>query len=84
MTTTYSDGILTFPDPANQGDIHIHSGIEYTRDKGRWVVIPPDPLSLVADVYVKVDGDTMTGSLECPMFRGNYDLESLKGLNELP
>ncbi len=76
---TQTNGRIFFPS-GNQGDVHVHSGVEYTYDKGRWVVIPADPLDLVQDLYVRIHGDTMTGSLDCPMFTGNYDLDALKPL----
>jgi len=75
-----STGKIAFPFEPNDDDKHTHNGVEYTYKANRWVVIPPDPLSLVADVYVKVEGDTMTGSLECPMFTGNYNLDVLDQL----
>lgn len=77
---TQSDGRLVFPSQPNEGDVHIHSGVEYIYDSSRWVVIPPDPLDLVQDLYVRIEGDTMTGSLDCPMFTGNYNLFALKQL----
>jgi len=73
-------GRIAFPHNPFDDDKHTHNGVEYTFKDKRWVVIPPDPLSLVADVYVKVEGDTMTGSLECPMFTGNYNLDVLDQL----
>jgi hypothetical protein len=80
MTQSQSDGRLVFPDSPIQGDTHVHSGVEYIYDKSRWVVIPPDPLDLVQDLYVRILGDTMSGSLDCPMFTGNYDIEALRPL----
>lgn len=81
-TETQSDGRLVFPESPKQGDTHIHSGVKYVFDKSRWVVIPPDPLDLVQDLYVRIEGDTMTGTLDCPMFTGNYDLEALRSLDQ--
>jgi len=80
MTQTSSTGRLVFPQGPEEGDTHIHNGVDYIFTKERWVVIPPDPLDFVTDTYVRVPGDTMTGTLECPMFIGNYDLEALDSL----
>ena len=80
MRKSQSSGRLVFPLDPRQGDTHIHSGVKYVYKDSRWVVIPPDPLDLVQDLYVRIPGDTMSGSLDCPMFIGNYDLKSLKQL----
>ena len=78
---TLSNDIIVFPLGPNDGDIHIHSGVEYTYKDGRWVVVPIDIEELLGDRYVRSQGDTMSGALICPMFSGHYDLDLL---NELP
>lgn len=78
---TSSSYIIAFPEDPHDGDLHNHSGVEYIYQSGRWVVIPIDIEALLADRYVRVLGDTMTGALTCPMFSGHYDLDLL---NELP
>lgn len=80
MRTTISNGKLVFPPGPSEGDIHIHNGTEYHFQKSRWVVVPEDVLPQIEDRFVEVTGDTMSGTLVCPKFIGNYDLEDLKPL----
>ena len=77
---TTSTGIAVFPENPSNGDIHNHSGVDYTFQNGRWVVIPMDIEELLEGRYVRVPGDTMTGALTCPMFSGHYDLDLLNPL----
>ena len=77
---TNSTDIIVFPENPSEGDMHIHSGVEYVYKSQRWVVIPIDIEELLEGRYVRVDGDTMTGALNCPMFTGNYDLDFLREL----
>ena len=79
-TPTTSTDIIVFPENPGEGDVHIHSGVEYEYHAGRWVVIPIDVEELLDGRYVRVPGDTMTGPLDCPMFTGHYDLDYLKEL----
>ena len=82
MANTTSTGTLVFPDHPQNGDTHTHDGMEYQFVTDHWVVIPPNLDDLgFDDRFVFKKGDVMTGSLTCPLFIGNYDLEVL---TELP
>ena len=60
---------------------HVHDGITYTWVNDHWVVIPPELDDLVDDDrFVEKKGDTMTGSLTCPLLIGNFDLTVLDDL----
>lgn len=80
LRDTSSSDIIIFPLDPVDGDVHSHSGVEYTYKNGRWVVIPIDIEELLADRYVRIPGDTMKGALVCPMFSGHYDLDLLNVL----